>query len=168
VAQPSAAAAKSACARWGNDQAKRLERHEAARAVRCLVNRRREARGLHRLEGDPRLGRAAQRHTRHMKRHECFSHKCPGEPSPRRRLERVGYITDDLRRYSFGENIGWGTGSFSTPRAMVPAWMRSAGHRRNILDRDFRDLGVGFVRGTPTGRRDDGGTSMTDFGLRVK
>jgi uncharacterized protein YkwD len=104
-----------------------------------------------------------------MKRHQCFSHQCRAEPSLRRRLERVGYISDHhLHRYSYGENIGRGTGSFSTPKAMVSAWMRSPGHRRNILNRDFRDLGVGFVRGTPTGRQGDSGIYTTDFGLRGK
>jgi len=51
---------------------------------------------------------------------------------------------------------------------MVAAWMHSPGHRRNIVDRSFRDIGVGFVHGTPSNPRTNGGIYTTDFGLRVK
>ena len=43
--------------------------------------------------------------------------------------------------------------------------MHSSGHRANILSRDFRELGVGFSAGTPSGGRDPGGIYTTDFGL---
>jgi hypothetical protein len=44
----------------------------------------------------------------------------------------------------------------------------SPGHRHNILDRDFRELGAGLVRGTPSSPKADGAIYATDFGLRVK
>jgi uncharacterized protein YkwD len=163
-----ATASKSACARYGDASPTHLTRGEAAKAIRCLLNRRRAQHDLRRLSSDRRLHRAAQRHTRFMRNHHCFSHRCHGEPALRRRLERVHYVEDDLRKFSYGENIGWGTGSLGTPKAMVSAWMHSPGHRHNILDRSFRDLGVGFVQGTPSNPDANGGIYTTDFGLRVK
>jgi uncharacterized protein YkwD len=49
---------------------------------------------------------------------------------------------------------------------MVKAWMHSAGHRENILNPDFRDLGVGVIWGTFSNRKGRGGMYTTDFGLR--
>jgi len=43
-------------------------------------------------------------------------------------------------RYS-GENIAWGQRS---PEEVVTAWMNSAGHRANILNANFKELGVGY------------------------
>ena len=45
--------------------------------------------------------------------------------------------------------------------------MSSSGHRANILNRDFRELGVGFSAGTPGGGGKSGGIYTVDFGLRV-
>jgi uncharacterized protein YkwD len=45
--------------------------------------------------------------------------------------------------------------------------MHSPGHRANILDRRFDELGVGFSAGTPRGGGGSGGIYTVDFGLRV-
>ena len=45
--------------------------------------------------------------------------------------------------------------------------MSSPPHRANILNGDFREIGVGFDPGTPDGARAPGGIYTTDFGLRV-
>jgi hypothetical protein len=62
-----------------------------------------------------------------------------------------------------GENIGWGQGPLSTPRAMVEAWMNSPGHRRNILADDYAEVGLGLALGTPESTT-WGATYTTDFG----
>ena len=82
-----------------------------------------------------------------MKRHDCFSHQCPGEGSVLARLERVKYIVAGLRGWSYGENIAWGTRNRGTPKSIVRSWMHSPPHRANILNPQFRHLGVGFARG---------------------
>ena len=97
----------------------------------------------------------------------CFDHACNGEGELGRRLEAVGYLSGGLSRWAYGENIAWGMGSRATPEAIVDAWMHSSGHRANILSRDFRELGVGYSAGTPSGSRDQGGIYTADFGLRV-
>lgn len=165
---PSAKAAKSACARYGGVPPTHLTEREAAKSIRCLLNRRRRQHGVRPLSADDRLRIAGQRHTRYMRRHHCFSHRCHGEPSLRKRLERVHYIEDGLRKWSYGENIAWGSGELGTPRSIVRAWMHSPEHRRNILDGSFRDLGVGFGQGTPSNPNANGGIYTTDFGLRVE
>jgi uncharacterized protein YkwD len=161
------AAQASACRHFGSTQAQKLSDRAASRSVGCLINRARHRHGLRQLNANRRLAKAAQRHTDYMKRHRCFSHQCPGEGSVLARLERVDYIVAGLRRWSCGENIAWGTGDRGTPRSIVKSWMRSPPHRANILNPQFRHLGVGFARGYP-GRTGDGGGGMytTDFGMR--
>ena len=47
---------------------------------------------------------------------------------------------------------------------IVGDWMRSPGHRANILSPTFRAIGIGIANGTPS--RDSGATYTTDFGRR--
>ena len=54
-----------------------------------------------------------------------------------------------------------------SPESIVKAWMNSPGHRANILNRDFRELGIGFSVGSPGGDNEPGGIYTADFGLRV-
>lgn len=42
-----------------------------------------------------------------------------------------------------GENLAYG---FKTPEAVVKAWMGSSGHKANILDPDFTNIGIGFYK----------------------
>ena len=54
-------------------------------------------------------------------------------------------------RWVVGENIAWGIAGAARPSWVVRAWMRSPGHRHNLLSRRFRDVGLGVARGTPYG-----------------
>jgi uncharacterized protein YkwD len=49
--------------------------------------------------------------------------------------------------YTIGENIAWGTGSYGTPRSTMDSWLNSTGHRENILDPAYTELGVGYRSG---------------------
>lgn len=114
------------------------------RQVVVLTNERRRNRGCPNLSRNRALDRAAQTHTRKMARRNQLSHQLPGEPSLGVRVRRAGYNWTMV-----GENIAAG---FRTPRAVMRAWMRSDGHRRNILNCRFRHIGVGYAvsnRGTP-------------------
>jgi uncharacterized protein YkwD len=73
-------------------------------------------------------------------------------------------------RWTVGENLAWGTGTLASPRATVDAWMHSADHRENLLDRGFADVGIGIAAGAPEELVADesGGTYVTDFGRRVR
>jgi uncharacterized protein YkwD len=113
-------------------------------AMTCLVNHERASRGLHRLDSNGRLERAAQQHTDVMLAKDCFSHRCPGESGLGRRVRRTGY-TRGYGRFRFAENLGYD----NTPREMIKRWLRSGFNRNNLLKRRFRDVGVGVGWGTP-------------------
>jgi uncharacterized protein YkwD len=135
----------------------------ATEAIRCLLEKRRGARADS-LAANGKLDNAAQRHTEHMLDHGCFSHECPGEPGMVPRVKATGYL-NGARAWSVGENLAWGEEHLGTPAAIVEAWMNSPGHRANILNRSFEDLGIGFMHGTPKDPRADGATYTTDFGF---
>jgi uncharacterized protein YkwD len=65
--------------------------------------------------------------------------------------------------WAIGENLAWHTGAAS-PRTIVRAWLRSAPHRRIMLDPAFRVVGIGTAPGTPTHRSAAGKTYTADFG----
>ena len=157
-----------ACKQWGDSNPDQLSNGQARAAVLCLINRARKRAGLGPFDREPKLQKAAQRHTDRMRGTGCFSHQCDGEAGLDARLRSVGYLGGDLRRWAYGENIVWGMGRRGTPSAVVDAWMGSAPHRANILSGSFREIGVGFVPGTPSSRRDSGGIYTTDFGLTVR
>ena len=158
------AKAADACERFGDKYGYELRNRPARRAIVCLVNKERTSRGVPRLRNNRRLQRAAQDHNDYMVKKNCFSHECAGEGSLERRLFSASYLSSDLLRWSYGENIAWGEGQLSKPRVIVRAWMNSTGHKANILNPTFEDIGVGFTRGTPSPERGKGATYTTDFG----
>lgn len=160
-------AAASACGKWGGSNPASLTAGQARDAITCLINRERENANLRALDRDRKLQRAAQRHNERMDGTGCFDHACGGEGDLGARLEGVGYLAGGLSQWAYGENIGWGARDQGTPRAIVRTWMSSAGHRANILNRGFRELGVGFSAGTPGAGDKSGGIYTVDFGLRV-
>ena len=109
-----------------------------------LTNSRRRNHGCRNLIRNDALDRAAQTHTNKMATRNMLSHELPGEPSLGVRVRRAGYNWTGV-----AENIAAG---YTTPRAVVRGWMRSSGHRRNILNCRYRHIGVGYAlspRGTP-------------------
>jgi uncharacterized protein YkwD len=120
------------------------------RAITCLVNHRRARHDRRPLDRNRRLRLAAQRHTDTMLAQDCFRHRCAGEPGLNHRVKRTGY-TRDWETFGFAENLGYE----NTPRQMVKRWLHSRFNRRNLLDSDFRDLGVGVGWGTPVATLDD-------------
>ena len=160
-------ASASACKKWGDTEPTDLRTGQARKAILCLVNRERDKAGLGNLDRDKKLQKAAQRHNDKMDGTGCFDHECGGEAGLDARLEGVGYLANGLSQWAFGENIAWGFRESGTPEAIVDAWMHSSGHRANILSRSFKEIGVGFSVGTPSGGGEPGGIYTTDFGLRV-
>jgi uncharacterized protein YkwD len=134
----------------------------AAHVTLCLLNNQRRAHGLRALRMDRKLTRAAAGHSTDMVAKHYFDHTSRSGKDFSARIRHAGWMRG-RRAWTVGENIGWGAGELATPRAMVSAWMHSAGHRANILARQFRLIGVGVAIGAPTG--DAGGaTYSTDFG----
>jgi uncharacterized protein YkwD len=122
-------------------------------AVVCLINQDRAAHHLPALHASPLLNNSAQGWTNAMVSSDQFTHGMNFAG----RISAAGYVWR-----SAGENIATG---YSTPRAVVRAWMASTGHCQNILNPTYRNIGTGIsvrvVRGYATGV----GTWTQDFAL---
>src|SRR4051794_10476848 len=132
-------------------------------SVKCEVNAIRRANGLRALNTNLRLRAAAQRHADAMVNQHFFSHVSPSGASVQVRVKRSGYLKK-ARAWNVGENIGYGSGSQATPRAIVQAWMNSPPHRAIILGTSWTDGGAGIANGTPSGG--PGKTYVIDVGSR--
>jgi uncharacterized protein YkwD len=136
-------------------------------AVLCLHNRERASHGLPKLRENPLLRRAAERHTDNMVSERFFDHTSPSGSTMVERIRRTGY-TNRARSWALGENIAWGSGSLATAAQIHRSWMKSPGHRANILQRSFREIGIGIESGLPVrlSAAQSGATYTTDFGFR--
>lgn len=117
-------------------------------ATLCLINRERERYGERPLKVNHRLMRVARAHSDEMVSRDYFSHVSPSGQTPLDRILASGFIAKRLG-WCVGENIAWGTLWLATPRAIVSSWMASPGHRANILDRSYRDTGIGIDPSLP-------------------
>jgi uncharacterized protein YkwD len=143
---------------------------EAVRAATlCLIDQERNSRGEASLQFNADLQQSAQAHTESMAFGDYFEHDGPGGDTPLSRMIAAGYIPNSNVGYEIGENIGWGTFSLGTPRAIVAAWMASPGHRANILDARFRDTAVGVSPHVPASLSggQPGGIYTQDFGIII-
>jgi uncharacterized protein YkwD len=111
-----------------------------ASAVVQLTNVERDKAGIPTLRSSSRLMEAAQLHADQMARLGRFDHVLPGAqyPRPEDRLAAVDY-----EWMGYGENIAMGQ---STPAAALDSWMRSSGHRANILNTNLTEIGIGLAR----------------------
>jgi uncharacterized protein YkwD len=132
--------------------------------ITCLINAERTSRGLRPLRRDRDLAQAARHHASDMARRNYFSHVTPGGADLGDRIRAAGYGRG--RGWRAGEALGWGTGTRATPAALIDEWIASPPHRHVLLDRGFRELGVGVVTGAP--RRTSGlagATYAVDVGV---
>lgn len=102
-----------------------------------LVNEIRVENGLKALTENWELSRVARYKSQDMHDLGYFSHTSPTYGSPFEMMKAFG-----LTYRSAGENIAMG---YATPQAVVNAWMNSAGHRANILNASYTQIGVGYV-----------------------
>ncbi len=113
-----------------------------------LVNVERAKVGLKPLTRNPLLEQAAQAHADDMFTREYFDHVSPDGSTFAQRIRATGYAkTPTCRcrvRASMGENIAKG---FTDAASVMKAWMASEGHKENILDDGYEEIGVGIVQG---------------------
>lgn len=107
--------------------------------VVALVNKERAAAGCGPLAEDSLLDKSAQAHSADMAARDFFDHTNPDGADPGQRITAAGY-----RWSTYGENIAMGQ---QTPEAVMESWMNSPGHRANILNCSFKDIGVGVHEG---------------------
>ena len=103
-----------------------------------LVNEIRRQNGLGELTASAELSHVARLKSQDMHDKGYFDHTSP----------TYGSAFDMLRSFGIsyrtaGENIAYG---YSTPQAVVDAWMNSSGHRANILNASYTQIGVGHVQ----------------------
>ena len=133
-------------------------------ATLCLLNRERARRGLPRLREHRSLANAARKYARLMVAKRFFDHVSPAGSTMAQRIKRTNYLRH-TRAWSLGENLAWGSGGAATPAQIVNAWMHSPGHRANILNGRFREIGIGVALGAPNGG--GGATYVNEFGRRA-
>ncbi|WP_167536327.1 CAP domain-containing protein [Streptomyces ficellus] len=106
-----------------------------AERILALVNAERAKAGCRALRTDGRLQEAAQGHADDMAARGYYGHDSPEGRDAGDRMEAAGYTWQ-----TWGENIHRGVKS---PTRAMRDWMASAGHRKNVVNCAFRDVGVG-------------------------
>jgi uncharacterized protein YkwD len=134
-----------------------------AEATLCLLNGERADRGLAPLRPNEKLAVAATAYAEDLVAGSYFSHTARDGSGVVERIERSGYVPRDAA-WVLGENLAWGTGGLATPGSIMQAWMNSPGHRDNILNPRYREIGIGVVAGNPAAADGLGATYATEFG----
>jgi uncharacterized protein YkwD len=167
VANLGGTSAKAGGCRWANSGPRQVSARHARHAVVCQINRKRHRHGMRGVKPRYALRKAGKRHSRYMQRRNCFAHQCPGEKDLVRRIHATSYLPCKCN-WRVGETLAWGKRRRGTPRAIVRAWMHSPRHRRVMLDRRLRNVGIGLVWGSPSKRGAKAATYTADFGFKSR
>jgi uncharacterized protein YkwD len=108
-----------------------------ARVVQ-LVNSERSKAGCSPVTVNAKLTKAAQDHSKDMAAHRNMSHTGSDGSDPGARITRAGYNWS-----TYGENVAYG---YETPEKVMAGWMSSPGHKKNILNCGFKEIGVGLAQ----------------------
>ena len=112
---------------------------QQARDVLSLVNAERNKNGLSSLTLSNKLTAVANEKARDMAENNYFSHTSPTYGTPFQMLQQYG-----IRYRTAGENIAAGQRS---PEEVMNSWMNSSGHRANILNETYTEIGIGYFAG---------------------
>ena len=116
------------------------------------ANSERIGRGLKPLRRDANLSQAARYHAQQMALHGDISHRFPDEPDLTQRGSKAG-----ARFSRISENVA----EAPTSAMIHDLWMRSSGHRKNLLDPDVDAVGIAVVtRGAQTYAVEDFASSV--------
>lgn len=109
-----------------------------------LTNAERTKQHLPALAENPILNQAAQAKANDMLTKHYWAHVSPSGQTPWSFIHAVGYTYD----YA-GENLAM---DFSTSAGVLGGWMASPEHRANILDTNYKEIGVAVVNGQLEGQ----------------
>lgn len=105
-----------------------------------LTNSSRKTNNIPGLHHSKTLEVAAQKKAEDMLRNEYFSHNTPGGKTPWDFIDETGY------GYLYaGENLAI---HFDSAESVIAGWLTSPGHRKNILNEKYTEIGIGVARGT--------------------
>ena len=136
ASKPAAATSKSTAASSNNGTYEQQ--------VVNLVNQERAAAGLSALTVNAKLAGMAEKKAEDLRDNHYFDHNSPVYGSPFDMMRQFG-----ISYKSAGENIAKGQ---RTPEEVMNGWMNSPGHRANILNSSYTEIGVGYVTdGSGTG-----------------
>jgi uncharacterized protein YkwD len=142
-----------------------LSRYE--QSLLLAVNTVRTKAGRSRLSVSPGLTEAAEFHTARMIRRGFFDHEAPGEQAFWHRIEEF-YPATGYDYWAVGENLAYGSPALD-PAEALQEWLRSSSHRRSLLSRDWREVGLAavHVESAPGEYEGDPATVITlDLGVR--
>lgn len=132
-----------------------------------LHNEERAEYGAPALCTHPQLEAAAQGHAEDMLKRGFYEHVTPDGVDPGQRISRAGY---PFATYGENNNRVWGdfTGEPGRKelREAVQSWMDSPGHRENLLNPAFREVGFGITTGRYAPERGTTTMYVADFGTR--
>lgn len=129
----------------------------SADQIISLTNQKRTQNGLPVLTYNSRLAQAAGAKAANMIAENYWAHNSPSGKTPWSFISAAGY------RYVYaGENLAR---DFDSASSVVNAWMNSPTHRDNLLDKNFKEIGVAVVSGKLTGR--EGILVVQEFGAGV-
>lgn len=121
-----------------------------------ITNEYRGDEDLSSLKENEKLKISAQKKVDDMFKNQYFEHTSPDGIGASDLANQVGYSY-----ILIGENLA--VGSFKSNRTLVDAWMNSPGHRANILNKSYTEIGVAVGRGKYQGR--DVWMAVQHFGL---
>jgi uncharacterized protein YkwD len=141
---------------------------DLARTLLAAVNRTRRAYGLRPLAYSGALANAATQHATALATTGMFTHAWPTTGQLFSGWIRGFYSPRGYRSWSAGENLLWASPGFSPVNA-VQQWLDSPTHRKVLLTKSWRELGIGVVSavsapGAYGGR--DVQIAAAEFGLR--
>ena len=117
----------------------RSEITDQAKQVLNLVNQERAKQNLPALTLNQKLTNVATIKAKDMRDNKYFDHQSPTYGSPFDMMKKFGVS------YSYaGENIAAGQ---KTASDVMNSWMNSSGHRANILNKNYTQIGIGYVTG---------------------
>lgn len=116
----------------------------------ALINAERAANGLAALKMNAKLNTSAETHSRWMLQADVFSHTGAGGSSADQRMRDAGYVFSG--NWANGENISWQSqrgaeGISDDVINLHNSLMNSPGHRANILNPDYVEIGIGIEVG---------------------
>jgi uncharacterized protein YkwD len=111
---------------------------EDEKGVLDWTNAQRKAAGLTELVANEKLTLAARAHAANMAKYSRMDHNLGGSVGERVRAAGYGFS-------AAGENIAWNS---ATPGDTVKMWMNSSGHRANIMNGNYTEIGVAVAMNT--------------------
>jgi Cysteine-rich secretory protein family/IPT/TIG domain len=123
--------------------------------VLARVNQFRQANGRAPVARNSALDVSAQLHSEDMAHRNVMSHYGANGSNPAQRIHAAGYVWQ-----TWGENVAYG---YTTPAAVMNGWINSPGHRANLLNGSFHEIGIGVAQSPTTGRL----YWTQDFGTRA-